>query len=43
MPIGFGCQVSGFRLNVVVSEKVIVETPYYKVKVSEITLLIADT
>jgi hypothetical protein len=40
---GFGCQVSGVRLNVSVFENVLMATAHYKVKASEITPLIADT
>jgi len=40
---GFGCQVSGVRLHVGMSEKVLVEIPYYRVKASEMMFLITDT
>ena len=42
---GVRCQVSGFRLNVGASEKapLFVETPWYNVSASEISLIVADT
>ena len=41
---GFRCQVSGFRLNIGVSEKALLwRLHHFNVKASEITLIIADT
>jgi hypothetical protein len=44
MVSGVSVQVSGVRLNVRVSEKASLwRPPYFNVKASEITLIIADT